>query len=66
MRRQADVFRAQQQIEQKRRRAKAQMEALQAELDADEIELKAMMQDESEYLRQTADDKIEMEKSRKS
>ena len=66
MRRQADVFRAQQQIEQKRRRAKAQMEALQADLDADEIALKAMLQDESEYLRQAADDKVEMEKSRKS
>jgi circadian clock protein KaiC len=43
MRRNADMSRAQQQIQQKRRRAKAQMEALQAELDADEIELNAMM-----------------------
>jgi circadian clock protein KaiC len=60
------MFRAQQQIQQKRRRAKAQMEALQAELDADEIELKAMIQDESEYLRQRTDDQAEMEKSRKS
>ena len=42
------------------------MEALQADLDADEIALKAMIQDESEYLRQLADDKVEMEKSRKS
>ena len=66
MRRRADVSRAQQQIQQKRRRAKAQMEALQAELDADEIELNAMTQDEDEYLRQAADDKIEMERSRKS
>ena len=65
-RRRADVSRAQQQIEQKRRRAKAQMEVLQAELDADEIELNAMTQTESEYLRQTADDAIEMERSRKS
>ena len=42
------------------------MEALQAELDADEIELNAMTQDEDEYLRQAADDRIEMERSRKS
>lgn len=66
IRRQAEALRAQQQIEQKRRRAKAQMEALQADLDADELALKAMVQDESEYLRQAADDKVEMEKSRKS
>jgi circadian clock protein KaiC len=66
IRRSADRLRAQQQIQQKRRRTKAQMEALQAELDADEIELKAMIQDESEYLRQRTDDQAEMEKSRKS
>jgi circadian clock protein KaiC len=66
MRRNADMSRAQQQIQQKRRRAKAQMEALQAELDADEIELNAMMQNEDDYRRQTADDRIEMERSRKS
>ena len=50
----------------KRRRTKAQMEALQAELDADEIELNAMTQGEDEYLRQAANDKLEMESSRKS
>jgi len=66
MQRKADVLRAQQQIQQKRRRAKAQIEALQAELDADEIGLKAMTQDEEDYLRQAADDKSEMERSRKS
>jgi circadian clock protein KaiC len=66
MQRKADVLRAQQQIQQKRRRAKAQIEALQAELDADEIGLKAMTQDEEDYLRQAADDKNEMERSRKS
>jgi circadian clock protein KaiC len=58
--------RAEQQIQQKRRRAKAQMEALQAELDADEIELGAMTRDEDEYLRQATDDNLEMERSRKS
>ncbi|MGH7077610.1 MAG: circadian clock protein KaiC [Acetobacteraceae bacterium] len=66
MRRKADVSRAQQQLEQRRRRARAQMEALQAELDADEIELNAMVQGEGEYLRRTADDLIDMARSRKS
>lgn len=66
VRRKADVWRVQQQIEQKRRRAKAQMEALQAELDADEIALKAMTLEEDDYLRQAADDKSDMERSRKS
>lgn len=66
VRRKADVWRVQQQIEQKRRRAKAQMEALQAELDADEIDLKAMTLEEDDYLRQAADDKSDMERSRKS
>ncbi len=66
VRRRAEVARAQQQLQQKRRRAKAQMEALQAELDADEIELKAITADEGEYLRQAAVDKTELERSRKS
>lgn len=66
VRRRADVSRVQQQLEQKRRRAKAQMEALQAELDADEIELKAIMSDESEYLRQAMADKVDLQRSRKS
>ncbi|MGH7103346.1 MAG: circadian clock protein KaiC [Acetobacteraceae bacterium] len=66
IRRQAEVSKSQQQIQQKRRRAKAQMEALQAELDADEIELNAMTLGEDEYLRQAVDDKTEMERSRKS
>ncbi|MGA9867966.1 MAG: circadian clock protein KaiC [Acetobacteraceae bacterium] len=65
-RRQAEVSKAQQLIRQKRRRVQAQMEALQAELDADEIELNAITQDEDEYLRQTADDELAMERSRKS
>jgi circadian clock protein KaiC len=66
LRRKADVSRAQQQIQQRRRRAMAQMEALQAEIDADEIDLKAMMQNEDEYLSQAADDRLEMKRSRKS
>jgi hypothetical protein len=39
---------------------------LQAELDADEIELTAMTQGEDDYLRQAAEDNLEMERSRKS
>jgi circadian clock protein KaiC len=66
VRRSAEVSRAQQQLQQKRRRAKAQMEALRAELDADEIELKAITDDESEFLRQAATDKVDLERSRKS
>jgi circadian clock protein KaiC len=66
MRRRAELSKVQQQIQQKRRRAKAQMEALQAELDADEIELTAMTQGEDDYLRQAAEDNLEMERSRKS
>ena len=66
VRRRTEVARAQQQLQQKRRRARAQMEALQAELDADEIELKAITADEGEYLRQAAVDKTELERSRKS
>lgn len=66
IKRKAEVLRAQQQIQQRRRRARAQIEALQAELDADEIELSAMTQDEDDYLRQAADDMSEMESSRKS
>jgi hypothetical protein len=42
------------------------MEALQAELDADEIELNAMTQGEADFLRQANDDRIEMARSRKS
>jgi circadian clock protein KaiC len=66
IRRKAEVSRIQEQIQQKRRRAKAQMEALQAELDADELELNAVMQGEEEYTRRATDDKLEMERSRKS
>lgn len=66
LQRNAEMSRAQHQIEQKRRNAKAQMEALQAELDADEVQLKLMTQNEDEYRRQAADDRIEIERSRKS
>jgi circadian clock protein KaiC len=66
IRRKAEVLKAQQQIRQRRRRAEVQMEALQAELDADEIELNALTLGEEEYLRQAEDDKIDMGRSRKS
>jgi circadian clock protein KaiC len=65
LRRKADVSRAQQQLQNKRRRAQAQIETLQAEIASDEIELNAMAQNEGDYLRQTTDDKIEMKRSRK-
>jgi len=52
-------------IELKRRRAKAQMEALQAELDADEAELKGVLDAEDLYLEQAKRDRAEMEKSRR-
>jgi len=66
LQRNAEMSRAQQLLQQKRRHAKAQIEALQADLDADEIELKGMIQSEEEYRRQAADDRIEIERSRKS
>lgn len=66
LQRQAQMSRAQQLIEQKRRHARAQMEVLQADLDADEIELKGMVRNEDEYRRQATDDRNEIERSRKS
>jgi len=65
MRRNADMLRAQQQLQHKRHRAQAQIELLQAEIAADEIELAALSQNEGEYLRQMANDRLAMEKSRK-
>jgi len=42
------------------------MEALQADLDADEVEFNVMTLGEEEYLRQAEDDRIEMKRSRNS
>ncbi len=64
--RQAEVSRLQAQIEQRRRRAAAQIEALQAEIDADEQELHRLVQSEDDYLRSMAEDVASMKKSRKA
>jgi circadian clock protein KaiC len=66
VRRKADLDRVRLQLEQRRRKARAQIEALQAELDADEIELNAIVQAEDAYARQAMSDMKEMEKSRRA
>jgi circadian clock protein KaiC len=66
VRRRREVARVRQQIEQRRRKARAQIEALQAELDADEIELRAMVEAEDEFLRQAEVDLAEMQASRRA
>lgn len=63
--RQSEVQRLQERIAQRRRRAEAQIEALQAELEADEIELKGVIDDENAYLRQAELDRQDMEQSRR-
>jgi circadian clock protein KaiC len=52
-------------LRQKKRKALAQIEALQAELEADEVELKLNEEAEAIFLDQAASDKADMEKSRK-
>ena len=64
--RRVDAHRVEQQLEQRRRRTRAQLEALQAELDADNIELKALMEREKEILRQAEKDRHEMQESRRA
>jgi circadian clock protein KaiC len=66
VRRRAEVVRIQQQIEQRRRRATAQMEALKADLDADQLELQALLQAEEEYLRAANQDAAALMTSRKT
>lgn len=60
-RRRAETQRLQQQIEQRRRRARAQIEALSAELEADEIELNALLAGERDYQDQAALDREALE-----
>ncbi|SKA34443.1 circadian clock protein KaiC [Consotaella salsifontis] len=60
----ADVERNKAMIETRRRKAKAQIEALQAELDADDLELDMVSKAATEYLRQAATDAHEMDVSR--
>jgi len=63
--RQAEVERVRKQIDTRRRKALAQIEALQAELDADEAEMASVAAAETDYLRQAAADALEMQKSRR-
>jgi circadian clock protein KaiC len=64
--RRVDAHRVEEQLEQRRRRTRAQLEALQAELDADDIELNALREREKEILRQAEKDKHEMQESRRA
>jgi circadian clock protein KaiC len=66
VKRKTEVARLRQQIEQRRRRALAQIEALQAELAADEFELRAVTEQESEFLRQADQDIRELQASRRA
>lgn len=61
----AMVAKARAQIEQRRRRALAQIEAIQADLDADSLELRAIVEGEEAYLKQADVDLAEMIQSRK-
>ncbi|MBB5711496.1 circadian clock protein KaiC [Sphingomonas xinjiangensis] len=60
----ADITRLQEKIAQRRRRTEAQIEALNAELEADEIELKSIVVQENAYLDQARTDALEMAASR--
>lgn len=62
--RRAEVARLQDQITQRRRRAAAQIEALQADIDADEAELKRVTSAEETYLQQSASDVAAMASGR--
>lgn len=61
----AEVARSKQQIDTRRRKALAQIEAIQAELDADELELTNVTDAAEEFRRQAAADAREMEQSRR-
>jgi len=60
------VERLQEKIAQRRRRTEAQIEALNAELEADEIELTRVVEQESIYLTQLRSDAAEMATSRRT
>lgn len=60
------VAKAQALIEQRQRKARAQIEAIQAELDADSLELRTLVENEASYLKQAESDLEEMTRSRKS
>lgn len=61
----AEVARIKKQIDTRRRKALAQIEALQAELDADALELASVSDAETEFLRQADADAADMEASRR-
>lgn len=60
----AEIARLQDKIAQRRRRAQAQIEALQADLQADEIELKSIVDHEAAYLAQARQDALDMAEGR--
>lgn len=64
--RKAEVARKAEQLSHRRRKALAQIEALQAEIDADELELRRAETAEEVYMDQAASDQRDMEKSRRS
>ena len=64
MLRQSEVKRLADIVEMRRRKAKAEIEALQAELEANEIELRRVLANEESYLAQAEADRRAIEKSR--
>ncbi|MBW7975032.1 circadian clock protein KaiC [Bradyrhizobium sp. BR 10289] len=62
--RRAEVDRLQGQVTQRRRRALAQIEALNADIEADEAELKRLVKAEDLYLKQSRDDATAMARGR--
>ena len=63
-RRVTEAQRMQEQLAQRRRRTQAQIDALRAELEADEIELKTVIDEESAYRVQADQDRKDMARSR--
>lgn len=64
--RKAEVARKAKALEQRRRKAMAQIEVLQAEIDADELELESARRAEELFIEQAASDRRDMEKSRRA
>jgi circadian clock protein KaiC len=64
-RRLAEVNRARMQLDTRRRKTQAQIETLQAELAADELELSRMVTGEEDYMRQTTNDQEAVKLSRR-
>ncbi|SMQ85555.1 circadian clock protein KaiC [Devosia lucknowensis] len=60
-----EIERIRVEVETRRRKAQAQIESLQAEIDADERELRAALSREAAYIEQAKDDLTEMEASRR-